>query len=401
MFMQRRTARSDVGRFSCLGGVKNWAMGWREGILLIGLLALASGCTSVKQAAAPSPIFYPPAPDPPRLQFLMGFSGEGDLRGNSDAFKTFVVGKAPPKRPISKPYGLALRSNQLYVCDTVLRLLEIIDLDKRQLRYFSPEGAGRLRTPINVTVDQDGTRYVTDTSRHQVLIYRADDTFAGAIGREAPRMPQTTGSHLQINRAEEAGAADLWTPTDVAVSADRLYITDLKSHSVQVYNKADRRLLFAIPAGEANATNRLYAPTNLALDAQGRLYVSDTGGFRVQQYDANGQHLRSFGSQGLAPGTFALPKGIAVDRAGRLYVVDARTQVVQIFNDQGQLLMYFGEPGQSRAALNLPAKIIIDYDHVAQFQKCAAPGFVLEHLVLITNQYGERKVSIYGFGHRQ
>ena len=35
------------------------------------------------------------------------------------------------------------------------------------------------------------------------------------------------------------------------------------------------------------------------------------------------------------------------------------------------------------------------------FQKYAAPDFVLEELVIITNQLGVKKISVYGLGHRK
>jgi hypothetical protein len=90
-----------------------------------------------------------------------------------------------------------------------------------------------------------------------------------------------------------------------------------------------------------------------------------------------------------------------VDRAGRVYVVDAASQVVQIFDADGKLLLFFGEPEGSPVGLNLPAKVAIDYDHVGLFQTYAAPDFQVEYLVIVTNQYGDRKVSVFGFGGRK
>ena len=34
-------------------------------------------------------------------------------------------------------------------------------------------------------------------------------------------------------------------------------------------------------------------------------------------------------------------------------------------------------------------------------EQYAAPGFQLEYLVLASNQFGDRKVNVYGFGHKQ
>jgi hypothetical protein len=82
-------------------------------------------------------------------------------------------------------------------------------------------------------------------------------------------------------------------------------------------------------------------------------------------------------------------------------VVDAASQVVQLFNPEGRILMDFGNPKSGAGALELPAGIAIDYDDVDLFQKYAAPGFTLEHLVLVSSQLGERKINVYGFGHKQ
>ena len=90
-----------------------------------------------------------------------------------------------------------------------------------------------------------------------------------------------------------------------------------------------------------------------------------------------------------------------MDRESRVYVVDAAAQLVQIFDAEGKLLLFFGEPEGSEAGLDLPAKVLIDYDHVGLFQEYAAPDFQVEYLVLVTSQYGARKVSVFGFGQKK
>jgi len=162
-------------------------------------------------------------------------------------------------------------------------------------------------------------------------------------------------------------------------------------------------LLFDIPRPE-DATNQLHAlftPTNLALDSKGRLYVSDSGAFHVQLYDKDGTFLRSVGGIGDSTGQFARVKGVAVDRDDRLYAVDALSQVTQVFDDQGRLLTWFAQPGSAGLVQNLPSKVVVDYDDVDFFQSYAAPNFKVEHLVIVINQIGPNKVSIFGFGHKK
>jgi len=78
--------------------------------------------------------------------------------------------------------------------------------------------------------------------------------------------------------------------------------------------------------------------------------------------------------------------------------VDAATQVVQLFDAKGKLLLTFGQPGTSTyGELVLPAGVEVDYDHVSQFQQYVAPGRQCEYIVLVTSQFGSRKVNVYGF----
>lgn len=267
-----------------------------------------------------------------------------------------------------------MNDGKIFVCDTMANAIEVFDLAKKRSTYFAPRGEGKLQMPINITIDKDGTRYVADTGRGQVLIFHKDDYYA-AIGTK-----------------EEMN------PSDVAVTADRLYVTDLKGHTVRVYEKATQKFLFTIPRDPKTAKDKLFSPTNLAIDSQGYLVVSDTGAFTVRVYDLEGNLITSIGQQGVAPGLFARPKGIAVDREGLIYVVDAATQVAQVFNLEGKLLLFFGQPDTSVGGdVHLPAAVDIDYDNVSYFQDKIAPGYRCEYLILVTSQVGPNKVNVYGF----
>ncbi|MGA2246382.1 MAG: 6-bladed beta-propeller [Verrucomicrobiota bacterium] len=338
------------------------------------VVGLAGGCAT-KTAAPKAYTFFPPSPDEPRIQFLTAFNSDTDL-GRGHSFADYITGVKTTTDPLTKPYGLAAYGGKVFVCDTVADKIEVFDFQKHRAFYFEPQGEGKLRLPINITIDHDGTRYVADTGRAQVLIYSPDGTFVEAMGKK-----------------------DEIKPSDVALSADRIYIADLLNHCVKVYNKAGHNFLFSIPVDSQGKEGKLLSPTNLALDQpHNRLLVSDTGGNTVQVYDLEGKYLRSIGHAGVAPGMFARPKGVAVDRQGIAYVVDAATQVVQLFDTEGRLLMFFAEPGAStQGEVVLPAVVKVDYDNVGYFQKFVAPGHQLDYLIFVTSQFGSQKVSVYGF----
>jgi sugar lactone lactonase YvrE len=340
------------------------------GFLLV-LVTLASCASKPKPQKV---LFYPPPPDQPRFQYLVGFSSEKQLFGES-GFEKFVLGQARTDMRVGKPYGIVARKNQIAFCDTGFSGVGIMDLTKGKMDTLMPTGAARMITPINAAWDPQGNMYVTDTERAQVLIFGPDKELIDALGKK-----------------------DEMQPCGLAIAGEFFYITDLKNHQVRVYRLSDRSLVRTIPREDDDGKGKLYSPVNVAVDQQGKVYVSDPGAFCVQIYDAEGRYLRTLGRQGIDPGKFARPRGVAVDREDRLYVVDAATQRIQLFDSEGRLLIYLGDPTyRGPGSTHLPAGVAVDYDNVDYFQKYAAPGKKLEYVVYIVNQYEEPKISVYGF----
>jgi DNA-binding beta-propeller fold protein YncE len=350
-------------------------------LAVAGTIFLATGCATQSTDKGPKYVFYPPTPDAPRVQFLTAYGSAKDLRGaGAGNVMSFITGAPQPDTPIMKPYGVAVMHNNLYVCDTDMGLILQMDLSARKVFALAPNGPAGLKSPVNITVDDNGWFYIADSLRDQVVIIDSKLNLVATIGEKG------------VNK-----------PRDVVVSKDRIYVGDIAQHAVHVFDKYTRAPLFDIPRGPeaTNINSRLFQPINLTLDARGQLYVGDLGGYRVQVYDAGGNYVRTVGHYGDNYGEFARLKGVAVDRDNLLYAVDAAAQLVQIFDDTGRLLMWFGEPEGNRGDLDLPAKVVVDYDNVPLFQKYAAPDFQIDHLLIVTSQYGPHKVSVYGFGHKK
>ncbi len=345
---------------------------------LLVLAILSTGCATMQDRPAPdeAPIFYPSLPNNPRLQFLAHFSSASDLAPPASGFREFVLGAEMPgaNQLMVKPYGVEVRDGAIYVVDTRSSGWAVLDLAQRRAHFVRPSGAGKLSKPINLCIDTDGTRYVTDTDRNQVVAFDRDDKFKRAFGQ--------TGQ---------------FKPVDIAVAGDRLYVSDIAHHQIVVLDKQSggEILRFGAPG---SAEGQLFFPTNFVLDAEGNIFVTDTGNFRVQKFSADGTLLRVYGGIGSSAGQFARPKGVAVDRAGRLYVVDAAFENIQVLDPAGVPLLHFGSPGDDRDSINLPTAIVIDYDNVDAFRHYAAPGFNIEYVVLVASQFGVNKVVAYGFG---
>ena len=336
---------------------------------------LLGACATTPTEEEQAPVFYPPLPNPPRIQFLASFSEAKDVGDEPSAFARFVAGEETEDRHlVKKPYGVSVYQGRIYLVDTRGGGYGVFDLVKRRADFILGGGGGSLQKPINITIDKDGTKYITDTDREQILVYSAEDKFLRAFGVEGQ-----------------------FKPGDVAIVGDKLYVTDLNHHQIHVLDKVTGKTLFRF-GKTGSKEGELFFPTNLAVSEDGFLFVSDTGNFRVQKYTLEGRFVRSFGSIGTRLGQFARPKGIALDREGRMYVVDAAFGNVQLFDRNGRLLLFFGEAGERRESINLPTAIHIDYDNVRYFQKYADPKFKLEYVILVASQFGRNKVAVFGFG---
>jgi DNA-binding beta-propeller fold protein YncE len=354
-------------------------------INVVWVVSVFSGCQSVQvEQQSSKPVFFPPSPATPRLQFLKSFSGPDDLGATTTStFERFVVGEPKTMEGIAKPYGVAIFKGKLYVCDVGRGMVEVLDLENRTFSYLTKDR--RLMNPVNIYIDDNGMKYIADPTAGSIFVFDKNDNLSAIFGRE-----------LKIN------------PIDVVVRGSRCYVTDFGSNQVVVLNKTTGEEIARIgkrreSTGKEEPLQHLSPGefsliSDLALDQQGNIYVTDKAGARITEFDKSGAFNRTIGRLGWNIDEFAKPKGIAIDKEDRIWVVDAATEVAKIYNQQAQLLLFFGLPGNEPGMMNLPAKIILDYDNVEYFQQYAVDGANIEFLVLVSNQYGLNKISVYGFG---
>jgi len=346
-------------------------------LFLVSLLGSLSGCAST---AAPkkdaSMVFYPAPPQLPRYQFLHSYTNSNDIEPDQSKFEVFVSQQERATKWLLKPFGIAMHNGKIYVADTNATV-QVIDLvNKRMDPMEGTKGLGKVVQPINLSIDDDGNKYVADPIRGQVVVYDKNDFYIKAIG-----------------------IAGVWKPVDVTVFEDRIYVVDAKNLEIRVFDKSSGELVKKI-GQKGDKEERLGLPTNIAVDRKGTLFVTDAGRFQLVKYDRDGHYLGSIGSAGQNPGYFARPRGLDIDRDGRIYVADAAFDNVQVFNQDGQLLVFFGGPGREAGNLYLAADVYIDYDpaNIALFKDYADPNFEIEYLVLVSSQFGKRLVNVYAYG---
>lgn len=188
---------------------------------------------------------------------------------------------------------------------------------------------GQFSSPRGIAVAPDGSIYVADTSNYRVQHFAADGTFLQQWGGKSPDCPYPGSPPPDVQ------SGTFCEPWDVAVGADgSVYVADTWNHRIQKFT-ANGEFVTSWGAGIiSDPTNLLgfYGPRGITTDSQGNVFITDTGNKRVVSFDAQGNPLGQFGQGGSNQGQLEEPVGLAFDPGGNLYVVDTWNQRVQVFS---------------------------------------------------------------------
>jgi sugar lactone lactonase YvrE len=215
--------------------------------------------------------------------------------------------------------------------------------------------AARFASPQGVAVDALGYVYVADSDNH--VIRRMSPagvvtTIAGAAGvegtadgaRDAARFNRPKGLALDENGT--------------------LYVADHDNCAIRTISPDGVVDTLAGSPGSCGSTDatgtaaRFLAPTGIAVDASGTLYVADTGNHTIRRITATGVVTTlagQAGTSGSSDGTgsaarFASPWGIAIGDSATIFVTDLGNHTVRAVSQAGVVTTFAGTAGQVGSA---------------------------------------------------
>ena len=304
-----------------------------------------------KKKGKPAPVaelVWPVPPDAPRIRWLGQINDLDEVKGKAKKHNWMErlagpQGPGDPRSVLERPYGIAVDSRgRIYVADGAQRAVFILDQVNKRVEVRRGTMRAPLALPIGVALDEQDRLFVSDSFLHQILCFDAAGRQLGQFG------------HKELERA--AGLA-------LDRDRHRLYAADAKAHRIAVFNTASfafERYIGGPNRPGGNEPGQFAIPSNVAVDRQGNLYVTDSFNFRIQIFDSNGKFVRAFGGHGDRAGNFARPKGIAVDSEGHIYVADAEFNNFQIFSAMGESLLAVGSLGAEPGRFTLIAGLCID-----------------------------------------
>jgi sugar lactone lactonase YvrE len=144
-----------------------------------------------------------------------------------------------------------------------------------------------------------------------------------------------------------------------------------------------------------------YMPADIAVDREGNVYVLDSGNHRIQEFDAEGHYLASFGRHGQGPGEFQYPQSIDIDEKGYIYVSDSGNQKIHILEPDGTFEKDIDMTDESPGMIRIRSDKIFQGKGASMFslqmgmmnQEQELPKMikVLDMEAKVQNQFGEQK----------
>jgi uncharacterized protein (TIGR03437 family) len=253
---------------------------------------------------------------------------------------------------LSGPNGLAFdTAANLYIADTGNNRVRRVD-PSGSISTFAGNGNGTgtgfggegdpatvtpVQSPEGVVADPQGNLFISDTSHNRVIRVDVAGNFHSVAGTGTSGDLGDGGTFL----------AELYDPSGLALDgAGNLYIADTQNHRIRMLSPGGAISTIAGTGtagfsgdGTSAALAQLSYPAAIAVDANGNIYIADSGNNRIRVVTPDG-NIATIAGTGDASyngenGTaiqIALfnPSGLAVDGQGNVWVADTGNNRVRI-----------------------------------------------------------------------
>lgn len=198
------------------------------------------------------------------------------------------------------PVGIALSKERLYVADSELAWVSILDaangepLAKLDFAFARPTG---------LAIDEARSEiYVADTKRHQIFVFDATGKLMRTLGEFGNQSAQLNG------------------PTHIAYAHEQIYIADTLNARIQVFSRQGqwRRSI----GQRGTQLGQMSRPKGIMVTRSGNICVIESFYDHLLVFNQQGQLLLPLGGEGSGVGQFYLPAGIWQDESNRVYIAD-------------------------------------------------------------------------------
>ena len=202
---------------------------------------------------------------------------------------------------LSRPWGIAITSEHIYVTDIELHAL--FQFNKNSFQLLNRTGTegqtdGQFNEPTGLCTDYSGDVFVADCYNNRICIFSHDLIFISKLG-----------------------IGHLYCPQDVKLTPDcQVVVLDRSPKCVHFYSRNGHLLTSCVSLGYG-PEYLVHIPCFLCIDLAGNIIISDWGNNLIKIISKSGNLIHTIGKYGDEIGEFVLPYGISVSKSGVIFVV--------------------------------------------------------------------------------
>ena len=255
----------------------------------------------------------------------------------------------------SLPTGVEVDiSGYVYVADSSNHRIQKFTLAGQFVSKWGIEGSGdgQFSLPSAITVGEDGFVYVVDADNHRVQKFTSGGQFILKWGSYG-----TDDGKFDFKTESDPCRGGLTTDAEGYV-----YVSDSGNDRIQKFTPDGQFVeKYGMPSWQTTTDQDLafYAPAGLAIDNTGYIYLADNGLSRIVKF-ANSLLFANWGGPSRDEGKFYKPSGVATGSDGYLYVLDYGNDRVQKFTSDGKFIGKWGTNGQGLGEFAHPEGIAVD-----------------------------------------
>ena len=219
---------------------------------------------------------------------------------------------------LNGPSGIRFdKEDNLYLVDSRNSRVQKFTKDGKFLAKWGEAGSGegQFNLPWGLTIDDRGDVYVADWRNDRIQKFTPDGQFLAEFGSSGGQVnrPELTGTGFSVPTEPPLAERGFYRPTGLAVDKDGdIYVADWGNDRVQVLTPDGRNITtFTGDAGlskweetklysnpdmthqlnlcrDREPWRRLWAPTAVAIDDEGRVIILDSNRNRLQVYRKDG-----------------------------------------------------------------------------------------------------------------
>ncbi len=233
---------------------------------------------------------------------------------------------------LQAPRGLSIGlDGNIYVADSVLHQVIVFSPEGDPVNRYGQQGfapeIGVLNEPWDVSVNPDGRVYVADTWNGRVSVFEQDGTPLQGWG---------------VNKPDQTDdPVGFWGPRGIVIDGDGdVFVADTGNKRIQRFLQ-DGSFVYQIGTSGSD-DGQLNEPVGVAIGPDDLLYVADTWNQRIQVFDQQGTYIREWLVDAWYVQSEQRPY-LAVDDEGRVYMTDPDASRVVVFSAQGEYLFALGD----------------------------------------------------------